>query len=80
MFYLCIPEKWLWILDAISSRADLPLDHLKLTLMKIKLDDQFNRLGNQFGYCYSSAAKIFRQSVPKMANFFKQFIHQPTKS
>lgn len=47
--------------------------------MKIKLDDTFERLGEQFGISTNHASRIFNSTVPKLAYYFKEFIYFPTK-
>ena len=78
-FYIRIPKDWLWILDELSTQLGIPVVNLKITLMKIKLDDQFKRLGHQFGQCTSNTARIFRRTVPKLAALLKTFLFFPTR-
>ena len=78
-FYVRIPKDWLWILDELSTQLGTTVVNLKITLMKIKLDDQFKRLGNQLGQSTSNIAIIFRLTVPKLAALLKTFIFFPTK-
>ena len=78
-FYLRIPIDWMWIINKLSESLDIPVDCIKLTFMKIKLNDQFKRLGHQFGYCTSNAARIFRRTVPKIAELLKTLMYIPSK-
>lgn len=48
-FYIGIPNNWVWILQEIEDSIDMTSDQIKLILMKIRLNDQFKRLGDQFG-------------------------------
>ena len=78
-FYVRIPSDWLWIINKMSNCLNIPTDSIKLTLIKIKLDDQFQRLGHQFGYCRSNAARIFKITVPKIAELLKTLIYVLSK-
>lgn len=77
MFYLRIPHNWIWILEEISLQTSVPIDYIKLTLMKIKLDDQFKRLGDQFGYGAAHTARIFNITIPKLHECVKTFMYVP---
>lgn len=43
--YLGISKEWFWVIDVLSIESEICTDHIKLTLMKIKLNDTFERLG-----------------------------------
>ena len=79
-FYLRIPEEWMWIVSYTSNFLDIPDDYIKCTLMKIKLDDQYMRIGHQFVFSTAKASRIFRQTVPKLLRLFKPFIFAPSKT
>jgi len=48
---------------------------IKLTLLKIRLNDTFVRLGDQFGISSTQASKIFNKCVIKLANVLNTFIY-----
>lgn len=53
----------------------MSIDNIKLTLTKIKLNDTFVRLGDQFGISSTQASKIFNKCVIKLANVLKTLIY-----
>lgn len=65
-------KKWLWIIEHLYVATNISTDDIKLTLMKIRLNDTFVRLGNQFGI--TKASNIFNTSVLKLAKILKIFI------
>ncbi|XP_070171156.1 uncharacterized protein [Polyergus mexicanus] len=70
---------WLCVVDELHKRNCLSTENIKLTLMKIKLNDNFIRLGNQFGISTAGASKIFQNSVPKLCHFLKTLIYCPPR-
>ena len=52
-------NEWYWIIDFFHTLSQIPADHIKLTVMKIKIDDSFNGLGEQFGMSHVRASNIF---------------------
>ncbi|XP_014228695.1 uncharacterized protein LOC106653677 [Trichogramma pretiosum] len=77
--YLGILPEWLWILNLLQQQTDLPLDHIKLTLQKIRLNDTFTRLGPAFSYSNCQAGRIFNKSVQKLAHLLKTLIYAPSQ-
>lgn len=77
--YIGIPLEWLWLIQNLSTVTDISTDDIKLTLMKIKLNDTFVRLGNQFGMSCTEAGKVFTSTVLKLAEVMKTFIYFPEK-
>nr|XP_034194773.1 uncharacterized protein LOC117610999 [Osmia lignaria] len=77
--YIGIMKQWLWIVEDIQRDTEIPSDNIKLTLMKIKKNDTFKRLGDQFGLSTSGASKVFKRSVHKIAHVLKTLIYYPDK-
>jgi len=75
--YLGILNEWYWIIDLLQAQTGIQADHIKLTLMKIKVDDTFHRLGEQFGISYAQASNVFNSTVPCLAHMLKTFIYFP---
>lgn len=78
--YIGIPTKWLWIIEETQNVTKIPTDHIKLTLMKIKKNDTFRRLGDQFGLSAAGASQIFNRNIQKIAHVLKTFIYYADKS
>lgn len=77
--YIGVPEKWLWIIEHLNLATNISTDDIKLTLMKIRQNDTFVRLGNQFGISATKASNIFNTSVLQLAKILKIFIYFPDK-
>ncbi|XP_071576229.1 uncharacterized protein [Temnothorax nylanderi] len=73
--YIGIPTDWLWILDHLHREICMSTDDIKLTLLKIRLNDTFVRLGDQFGISSTQASKVFNNCVIKLANVLKTLIY-----
>ncbi|XP_011870694.1 PREDICTED: uncharacterized protein LOC105563593, partial [Vollenhovia emeryi] len=75
--YLGILNEWYWIVDLLHSQTKILPDHIKLTLMKIKINDTFHRLGEQFGISHAQASNIFNSTVPRLTHMLKTLIYFP---
>lgn len=69
--YTGIDNEWLWIIELLHSSTKCSIDDIKLTLMKIKINDTFSRLGDQFGLSTSQASRVFNKTVKSLAHYFK---------
>lgn len=75
--YLGFLNEWYWIIDLLHAQTGIKADHIKLTLMKIKVNDTFYRLGEQFGISYAQASNIFNSTVPRLVHMLKTLIYFP---
>ncbi|KYN12106.1 hypothetical protein ALC57_15731 [Trachymyrmex cornetzi] len=75
--YLGILNEWYWIIDLLHAQTKIIPEHIKLTLMKIKVNDTFRRLGEQFGISHVQASNIFNSTVPRLAHTLKTLIYFP---
>lgn len=75
--YLGIANNWYWIIDLLHAHTAIRPDHIKLTLMKIKVNDTFQRLGQQFGISHTKASNIFNSVVPRLAHMLQTLIYFP---
>lgn len=75
--YVGINQEWLWILPMLSSSTNCSVNNIKLTLQKIKTDDTFSRLGDQYGYSTSQASRIFDKTVDRLAHYLKTLVYFP---
>ncbi|XP_076664262.1 uncharacterized protein LOC143366794 [Andrena cerasifolii] len=76
--YIGIGTEWLWIIDLIHSYIKCSIDDIKLTLMKIKTDDSFSRLGNEFGLSTSQASRVFNKTVNLISQCLKKLVYCPS--
>ncbi|XP_046404831.1 uncharacterized protein LOC124170176 [Ischnura elegans] len=74
--YLGIPSDWYGVLKCMP----LPERDIHVTLMKIKLNDSFERLGDSFGISKTYACKIFRDSIGHISDHLRQLIYWPPPS
>lgn len=87
MLYLGVPTNCLFTIDDICAKLKLQSGHgslskvdvIRLILMRVKLDDSFERLGHMFGISVSRAAVIFATYVPLVSSHLKQFVYWPTR-
>ncbi|XP_011859108.1 PREDICTED: uncharacterized protein LOC105556620 [Vollenhovia emeryi] len=77
--YIGLPSKWLWIIEELQILTGIPTDHIKLIFMKIRKNDTFRRLGDQFGLSAAGASKIFNRNVQKIAHVLQTLIYCPSK-
>lgn len=75
--YIGIGTEWLWIIDLIHSYIKCSIDDIKLTSMKIKTDDSFSRLGNEFGLSTSLASRVFNKTVNLISQCLKKLVYCP---
>ena len=78
--YLNIYKEWLWIIDILQRATSIPADHIKLTLMKIKLNDSMVRLSDQFNMSVSTVSRVFNGTVFHLANMLETLIYFPEVS
>lgn len=77
--YLGVPTLWYEsaFIDILSKETKLNVRNINLTLMKIKLNDSFERLGDMFGVSESTAYTIFNKSVICLSECLRQLIYWP---
>lgn len=73
--YIGIGNEWLWIIDLLHSSTKCSIDDIKLTLMKIRTNDTFSRLGDQFGLSTSQASRVFNKTVKPLAHYLKTLVY-----
>ncbi|XP_030762457.1 uncharacterized protein LOC115887232 [Sitophilus oryzae] len=77
-FYLGAPNMWLPdLVNLLSAKTNLTKDNIYLTLMKIKLNDPFQRLGHMFGMSTGNASKIFAKSLVQLELYLSTLIFWP---
>ncbi|XP_044741872.1 uncharacterized protein LOC123302846, partial [Chrysoperla carnea] len=75
--YIGVPDHALFVLRLLSKAANLKLEHIYLTLEKIKRNSPFALLGDEYGKSDSFASEVFRKTVPLMAQYLKRFVFWP---
>ncbi|KAJ8670104.1 hypothetical protein QAD02_001363 [Eretmocerus hayati] len=74
-YYIGVTSEWMWVLDMLQSQSGLSADKIRMTLMKIRLDDNFCRLGHQFGLSASQVGRVFNSFVKVIAHFLKYLVY-----
>lgn len=77
--YIGIPEEWMFFINELIACTGLSKNEIYVTLMKIKLNDTFERLGHQFGLSKAKVSRIFNKAVPLLAFHLKTLIFWPEK-
>lgn len=77
-FYLGLPEDTYVYVHHISDQAQVSYRDVLITLKKIRVDDVYERLADDFDMSSSNVQKIFVTTVPKIANFAQELIFWPT--
>lgn len=76
--YIGVPDHALFVLQLLGKAANLKVEHLYLTLEKIKRNSPFALLGDEYGKSCSFAAEVFRKTVPVMAQYLKRLVFWPS--
>ena len=77
--YIGIDKPWILLIELLSNRTSCDHNHVLLTLIKVKLNDSFSRLGDQFGISVSQASRIFSQIIGPLAHFLTTLIYCPDR-
>ncbi|GBP90821.1 hypothetical protein EVAR_66004_1 [Eumeta japonica] len=75
--YTGVPQEWNMMLERISVISNIDITNIKLSLMKIRRQDTFERLSEQFGMSVSNASIIFNKTVPVLAHLLKKLVYMP---
>lgn len=73
-FYIGVPKNCYFLIDIIMREINIPLHHLLLCLKKIRLDNKFQELADDFAMTPSYASKIFLKNIPIIASAMRPFI------
>ena len=77
--YIEIDKQWIAMIDLLCCRIKCTFNDVLLTLMKIRCNDTFARLGDQFGISTSQASRIFSKTISLLAHFLKTFVYCPDR-
>lgn len=72
--YIGIPKDCYFIVSVIHEQTNIPFNHLLLCLKKIRLDNSFRELGDDFAMDPTYASKIFAKNLPIIASVLRPFI------
>ncbi|XP_048487349.1 uncharacterized protein LOC119692329 isoform X1 [Plutella xylostella] len=72
--YIGIPLNCYYLVNLISEQTGIPFNHILLCLKKIRLNNSFRELADDFGIDRSYPSKIFFKNVPLIASVMRPFI------
>lgn len=72
--YIGIPSSCYFLLDLIEEQTNIPISHLLLCLKKIRLNNSFRELSDDFSIDQTYASKIFFKNIPIIASIMPPFI------
>ena len=78
--YMGMTPEALCIIDLLVNETKISKENICLVFTKIRLNDTFEKLGIEFEMSSSNASKIFRKSIPVLANFMKRLIVCPSSN
>lgn len=78
--YLGLPQQYEWLLNHIVEKSKIKTSVLCLiiTLFKIKQNDTFYRICDQFQITRPKMTTFFHQGIEVLANFFQNFVFLPS--
>lgn len=76
--FIGVSKEALFILSLLQEESGLKIDDIILTLEKIKHDQSFIILGDEYGMSSSSACNIFNKTVRILAHFMKHLVFWPS--
>lgn len=75
--YIGVPENCYFIIELLSKAANISENNIMLILKKIRLNNSFVELADDFGISTSQASKIFCKYIPIIAQHMKSFVFWP---
>ncbi|XP_045497584.1 uncharacterized protein LOC123695719 [Colias croceus] len=72
--YIGVPFSCFNLVNLIEKQTNIPFDHILLCLKKIKLNNSFRELADDFGIDKTYPGKIFMKNIPILASVMRPFI------
>ncbi|XP_060801538.1 uncharacterized protein LOC106142105 [Amyelois transitella] len=73
-FYIGIPKNCYHLLNIIEKQTSIPINHILLCLKKIRLNNSFRELADEFAMDATYASRIFSKNIPILASVIRPFI------
>lgn len=73
-FYIGIPKNCYHLINIIEKQTSIPINHILLCLKKIRLNNSFRELVDEFCMDATYASRIFSKNVPILASVMRPFI------
>ncbi|KAJ8677668.1 hypothetical protein QAD02_013455 [Eretmocerus hayati] len=68
-----------WLINSLKKHTGFSEENINSTLMKIRMDDNYERLGDELGVSTSQASRIFHKVLPALSHLIRSSIRQPSK-
>lgn len=72
--YIGVPNSCIDLITIIQETTNIPVNHLFLCLKKIRLNNTFRELADDFSIHPTYASKIFLKNIPILASIMRPFI------
>lgn len=72
--YIGIPKNCYYLVNLIKEQTNIPFNHILLCLKKIRLNNSFRELADDFGIDRTYPSKIFFKNIPIIASVMRPFI------
>lgn len=72
--YLGVPKSCYFLISTIEQLTNIPANHILLCLKKIRLNNPFRELADDFSMTPTYASKIFLKNIPILASVMRPFI------
>lgn len=76
--YLGLPKNYWWAIDYFAKECSCLALHIIITLFKIKNNDTFMRMSDEFEVARSTIRLVFEKNVFALATFLQNFIYLPS--
>lgn len=77
--YLGLPKNFWWVIDFIAQQYACLALHIIITLFKIKNNDTFLRMSEEFQISRSTIKVAFQKNTHLLATYFQNFIYLPSE-
>ncbi|KAL4706943.1 hypothetical protein ACJJTC_005212 [Scirpophaga incertulas] len=72
--YIGVPKDCYYLIDLIEKNTNIPPIHILMCLKKIRLNNSFKELADDFSITPSYASKIFLKNIPLLASVMRPFL------
>lgn len=74
MMYIGISKECYFLVNLLHKHTHIPEKHILMCLKKIRLNNTFSELEDNFGLSLSYSSKLFLKNIPKIASFLRPFL------
>ncbi|XP_047021860.1 uncharacterized protein LOC124631486 [Helicoverpa zea] len=74
LFYIGVPKNCFYLINLIEEKLSIPVNHILMCLKKIRLNNTFRELADDFSMDPTHSSKIFLRSIPLIASIMRPFL------